>query len=44
MRREPDNVVGWGMLAQATARRDPARSREARAEILRLSPPVEQAG
>ena len=40
VRREPDNVVGWGILAQATARRDPARSREARAEILRLSPPV----
>ena len=42
VRREPDNVVGWGILAQATARRDPARSREARAEILRLSPPVDR--
>ena len=44
VRREPDNVVGWGILAQATARQDPARSREARAEILRLSPPVKEAG
>lgn len=44
VRREPDNVVGWGLLAQATASRDPARSREARAEILRLSPPVKDEG
>ena len=44
VRREPDNVVGWGMLAQATARKDPARSREARAKILRLSPPVKDEG
>jgi hypothetical protein len=44
VRREPDNVVAWGVLAQATARRDPARSREARVEIRRLSPPVEGEG
>jgi hypothetical protein len=43
VRREPDNVVGWGILAQATARRDPARSREARVQIARLSPPVSEA-
>jgi predicted Zn-dependent protease len=43
VRREPDNVVGWGILAQATARRDPARSREARIQIARLSPPVNEA-
>jgi predicted Zn-dependent protease len=42
VRREPDNVVGWGILAQATARRDPARSREARIQIARLSPPVNE--
>jgi predicted Zn-dependent protease len=44
VRREPDNVVAWGVLAQATSRRDPARSREARAEIRTLSPPVEGEG
>jgi Flp pilus assembly protein TadD len=44
VRREPDNVVAWGVLAQATARRDPARAREARVEIRRLSPPVEDEG
>jgi predicted Zn-dependent protease len=42
VRREPDNVVGWGILARATARRDPARSREARIQIARLSPPVDE--
>jgi cytochrome c-type biogenesis protein CcmH/NrfG len=41
VRREPDNVVAWGVLAEATARRDPARSRDARAEVRRLSPPVD---
>jgi predicted Zn-dependent protease len=42
VQREPDNPVAWGVLARATARRDPARSREARAEVRRLSPPVER--
>ena len=40
VQREPDNVVAWGILAQATARRDPARSQEAQRQIARLSPPV----
>jgi len=44
VRREPDNVVAWGILAQATQRRDAPRAREARAEIRRLSPPVEGDG
>lgn len=44
VQREPDNVVAWGVLAQPTARRDPARARAARAEIRRLSPPVEGEG
>ena len=44
VQREPDNVVAWGVLAQATTRRDAARARQARAEIRRLSPPVEGEG
>ena len=41
VRREPDNLVAWGVLADATRRLDPARSRAARRRALRLSPPVE---
>lgn len=41
VRREPDNVLAWGVLAGATRRLDPARSRAARARVLELSPPVE---
>ena len=40
VRREPDNVVAWGVLASATRRLDPRRSREARARARALSPPV----
>jgi hypothetical protein len=38
--REPDNVVAWSVLALATHEADPARSREARARMRELSPPV----
>ena len=40
VRREPDNVVAWAVLASATRRLDPERSREARARADELSPPV----
>jgi predicted Zn-dependent protease len=40
VRREPDNVVAWAVLASATRRLDPQRSRQARARALELSPPV----
>jgi predicted Zn-dependent protease len=40
VRREPENVVAWGVLASATRRLDPARSREARRRARELSPPV----
>ena len=40
VRREPDNVVAWAVLASATRRLDPQRSREARARADELSPPV----
>ena len=40
VRREPDNVVAWGVLASATRRVDPERSRAARARADELSPPV----
>ena len=40
VRKEPDNVVAWAVLASATRRLDPARSRQARARALELSPPV----
>lgn len=41
VRREPDNVVAWGVLAAATRRLDPARSRAARTRARELSPPVD---
>jgi predicted Zn-dependent protease len=41
VRREPDNVVAWGVLAAATRELDPERSRQARARQRELSPPVE---
>jgi predicted Zn-dependent protease len=40
VRKEPDNVVAWAVLASATRRLDPQRSREARARARALSPPV----
>jgi predicted Zn-dependent protease len=40
VRREPDNVLTWGVLASATRRLDPERSRAARARANELSPPV----
>ena len=40
VRKEPDNVVAWAVLASATRRLDPQRSREARARARELSPPV----
>jgi hypothetical protein len=41
VRREPDNVFAWGVLAAATRRLDPARSRVARERAQELSPPVD---
>jgi cytochrome c-type biogenesis protein CcmH/NrfG len=38
--REPENLIAWGVLADATERSDPARSRAARARMRELSPPV----
>jgi hypothetical protein len=40
VRREPDNVLAWGVLASATRRLDPQRSRAARARADELSPPL----
>jgi predicted Zn-dependent protease len=40
VRREPDNVLAWGVLASATRRLDPQRSRAARARVHELSPQV----
>ena len=41
VRREPENVLAWGVLAAATRRLDPARSRVARERARELSPPVD---
>lgn len=38
--REPENLIAWGLLAGATERTDPERSRAARARMRELSPPV----
>ena len=35
---EPENIFAWGTLARATRRSDPARAREAAAEVRRLNP------
>src|SRR4029453_4270529 len=43
VRREPDNVVAWAVLASATRRLDPQRSRQARAPALELGPPPPRA-
>jgi predicted Zn-dependent protease len=40
VRLEPENVVAWGVLAEATDHLDPRRSRVARARVAQLSPPV----
>ena len=40
VRKEPDSVLAWAVLASATRRLDPQRSRQARARALELSPPV----
>jgi predicted Zn-dependent protease len=40
VRREPDNVLAWGVLAEITRESNPARSRAAEARRLELSPPV----
>lgn len=40
VRREPDNLLAWGVLADATRRLDPERSRAARRRARELSPPV----
>jgi hypothetical protein len=40
-RREPDNLLVWGVLADATRDLDPARSRAARVRARELSPPLE---
>jgi predicted Zn-dependent protease len=40
VRKEPDNVVAWAVLASATRRLDPQRSQAARARANDLSPPV----
>jgi predicted Zn-dependent protease len=40
VRREPDNLLAWGVLADVTRQADPARSRAAEARRRELSPPV----
>jgi hypothetical protein len=35
---EPENVVAWSLLRQATLRTDPERAREATVELRRLNP------
>ncbi|MEA2457515.1 MAG: hypothetical protein QOC95_487 [Thermoleophilaceae bacterium] len=43
LRREPRNVSAWALLSQALDGRDAAGAARARAEALRLSPPVKTA-
>jgi hypothetical protein len=38
VRAEPENIFAWGTLLRATGRSDPARAREADAQIRRLNP------
>jgi hypothetical protein len=40
VRREPQNLEAWALLARAAERYDPARAAEARARTRRLAPPV----
>jgi predicted Zn-dependent protease len=40
VRHEPENVFAWGVLAGATRRSDPMRSRQAQARVRELSPAV----
>lgn len=40
VRKEPDNVLAWAVLASATRRLDPQRSEQAHARARELSPPV----
>ena len=40
--REPKAIEAWALLADALKRVDPAAARHARAEVLRLAPPVPQ--
>jgi predicted Zn-dependent protease len=40
VRREPNNVLAWGVLAGVTRQFDPARSREAEERRRELNPPV----
>jgi predicted Zn-dependent protease len=42
LRREPSNVTAWGLLALALDGRDPAGAAAARAQVVRLSPPVKR--
>jgi hypothetical protein len=41
VRREPDNLLVWGVLSDATRELDPARSRAARERARELSPPLD---
>lgn len=38
VKAEPENIFAWGTLSRATERSDPARARQAAAEIRRLNP------
>jgi len=38
VRAEPENVHGWRLLWQATRETDPARARQAAAQVMRLNP------
>jgi predicted Zn-dependent protease len=38
VRREPDNLSAWALLATFTSERDPATARRARAQVRRLDP------
>ena len=38
VRAEPENIFAWGILLRATEQSDPARARQAAAEIRRLNP------
>lgn len=40
VRREPENLEAWALLARVAERYDPARAAAARARVRRLAPPV----